>query len=273
MNLRKTMTFLAALLALAGLFAGCAKKTADDGIPRNAQGEIIIRAVTENMYPPYSYVDDNNLLTGYDVEVVRAINSRLAGYDIQIEGLAAEAAYMALQSHTTDVFFDELAITPEREEAYYFSAPYYVGTSNIIVKKGRTDMRVLKDLEGKTVGAYSASVQEALLFAYNENEAAVPIKIVPLVGTVEQSFLNLQNGLYDAYIDSPITAMDIIARNKLELEIVQPPLTGEKIGLVFAKDADGLKLKNLIDPVIRELEKDGTLSRLSLQFTGYEYIP
>jgi ABC-type amino acid transport substrate-binding protein len=125
------------------------------------------------------------------------------------------------------------------------------------------------------VRATSGDVWEKFLLDYNENTAEIPIDIVTLgeAGTIEQVLLNLQNGLFDARIDNPIMATEIINRNKLDLEIIKEPVMGESIGLIYAKDEDGLKLKNLIDPVIKELEKDGTLSRLSLQFTGYEYVP
>jgi L-cystine transport system substrate-binding protein len=271
----KRLVFFLVILSLLAVLAGCAKKQENTGAAGEARENIIIRAVTETAYPPYSYVDDNNVLTGYDVEVVRAIGDRLRGqgYEIQVEGLPAEAAYMALQSHTTDIFFDEMAITPDREERYHFSIPYYVVSSNIIVKKGRTDIKSMKDLEGKRVGSYTGDVWDVFMVEYNENTAEVPIELTPVDGTIEQVLLNLQNGLYEAVINNPVTAAEIISRNKLDLEIVLEPVMGENIGLIFSKDEDGLKLKNLIDPVIAELERDGTLTRLSKQFTGYEYIP
>jgi L-cystine transport system substrate-binding protein len=272
MKTKRLVFFLVILPLLTGL-AGCAKK--DIPAAGKTGGNTIIRAVTETAYPPYSYVDDNNVLTGYDVEVVRAIGERLReqGYEIQVEGLPGEASYMALQSHTTDIFFDEMAITPEREERYHFSIPYYVVSSNIIVKKGRTDIKSIKDLEGKRVGSFTGDVWDVFMTEYNKTTAAVPIELVPVDGSIEQLLLNLQNGLYDAQINNPVTAAEIINRNKLDLEIVPEPVMGENIGLIFAKDEDGLKLKNLIDPIITELERDGTLTRLSKQFTGYEYIP
>lgn len=42
--------------------------------------------------------------------------------------------------------------------------------------------------------------------------------------------------------------------------------------IVFAKNKDGEALKALIDPVIREMKEDGSLSKLSEKWTGGDYV-
>jgi L-cystine transport system substrate-binding protein len=180
---------------------------------------------------------------------------------------------MAFNSHTADIFFDEMDITPEREEVYYFSIPYYKVASNIIVKRDRNDINGLSDLEGKTLGQNQSSNWWAFIENYNKTTAKTPIILVHNGTTIEQTLLAVQYGQFDARIDNPVTATGIINRNKLDLKILPEPVMGENIGLMFAKDENGLKLKNLIDPIIRELENDGTLSRLALEYTGYPYNP
>jgi L-cystine transport system substrate-binding protein len=270
----KKLLLLATALFAAILLFSCPEKKTGTGAEAGRETKII-RAVTENAYPPYSYVDDNGNLTGYDVEVVRAIGEKLkgSGYDLQVEGIDGEAALFALQSHTADIFFDEMAITAERETRYHFSIPYYVVSSNIIVHKDRNDIKTIQDLEGKVLGQFPGDSWDQFLMEYNEKTAVTPIKLEPRPATIEQTLLSLQNGLFDAIIDNPITANEVITRTSLDLQIIPEPVLGENIGLMFQRDDDGLKLKNLIDPVIRELENDGTLTSLSLQFTGYPYNP
>jgi L-cystine transport system substrate-binding protein len=262
-------------LAAIVIAAGCSNKNTKQGSSAENSGDIIIRAATESTYPPFSYLDENNQLTGYDVEVVKAIGERLkgTGYTLEVQALSADALLLALESRKIDIFFDEMAITPSRQERFYFSEPYYRAASYIVVPKGNKNIRNLKDLEGKTVGAYVGDVQSQFIEKYNET-ASTPIKIVLIdSGTEEATLLNLQNGRYDAHLNDPVVVNTIIARNKLDLEIVGDPIFGDQIGLIFTKDEPGLKLKNLIDPIIKDLRADGTLSKLALQFTGIAYNP
>jgi L-cystine transport system substrate-binding protein len=262
--------FFPAVMAVFAILAGCAGKRQGT----EEAGDMVIYAATESTYPPYSYMGEDNVLTGYDVETVRAISDRLEGYTIDIKALSPDAALLALESRTIEIFFDELAVTPARLERFHFSEPYFEARAVIVTQKGRGDIRSLKDLEGKVVGVYVSDSYSQYLEDYNDGQAAVPIKLEYIdSGTEETTLLNLQNGKYDAHISDPVTISTIIDRNKLNLEIVGDPISGEQIALVFTKDARGAELKGLIDPVIRELKNDGTLSRLSIRFTGGDYIP
>jgi len=285
----KTKKFLATVitvLMLAALFAGCKKKSTVAGgpenvpaalanKPRNANGEIVLIATTENAYPPYSYIDESGKLAGFDVEVVREIAARLKplGYELEVKGVNPDVANMVLASHATDVFFDEMSITPERLENFHFSIPYYVVGSNIVVREDETRINGMKDLEGRVVGTFANGSWHVFLQDYNAKTAKTPIKFSIIeAGSAEQSFLNLQNGKFDARLENPITAAAIIKNNGLKLKILPDAVMGENIALMFQHDAEGEAIKALIDPIIAELGKDGTLERLAKEYAGDDYF-
>lgn len=287
MKIRRFLVTVITVLMLAALFGACKKnsKAAAGGQenvpaalankPRNANGEIVLTATTENSYPPYSYVDESGKLTGFDVEVVREIAARLKplGYELKVDGVNPDVANMVLATHATDVFFNEMSITPERLENFYFSIPYYVVGSNIVIRDDEKGINGMKDLEGRVVGTYANDSWHVFLQDYNAKIAKTPIKFSIIeTGSVEQTFLNLQNGKYDARIENPITAATVIQNNSLKLKILPEAVMGEEVGLMFQRDAEGEALKALIDPIIAELGKDGTLERLAKEYAGDNYF-
>ncbi|KAF6610877.1 transporter substrate-binding domain-containing protein, partial [Paenibacillus sp. EKM208P] len=64
-----------------------------------------------------------------------------------------------------------------------------------------------------------------------------------------------------------------IKKEGLQVEAVGEPVQSDNINLVFKKDKQGEELKAKIDPIIKELKTDGTLKKLSEQWTGGEFIP
>ena len=59
----------ACLVGLAGALAGCSSEET-----ANADGEQVIRVGTQNDYPPFAFADDANQLTGYDVDMMKAVD-------------------------------------------------------------------------------------------------------------------------------------------------------------------------------------------------------
>lgn len=94
-----------------------------------------IRFAMSGGYPPFNYYDDQNQLTGFDVEIARAVCKELgvkytpitSAWDGIIEGLRAKRY---------DGVWGSMAITEERMRVVDFSDPYYLSGAQLLVKKG-----------------------------------------------------------------------------------------------------------------------------------------
>jgi L-cystine transport system substrate-binding protein len=242
------------------------------GGKKEASG-IVLYAATQPDYPPFCYLDDQNKLTGFDVEVFNAVNERFEGYTIELQSLGWEAMFLSLESRRLDIIGDEVAINPERQEKFLFSDPYFEAQSVIVTKKGRNDIKTLKDLEGKKVLTFVGDSYDLLVTAYNEQNGN-RIIIQRVDGVPEADVLqDVQNGKYDAHVNDPVMIKALIAKHNLDLEIVGDVIQGDLIGFVFNKDERGREIKARIDPIIKALKDDGTLSRLSVKWTGGDFIP
>ena len=95
------LAVLGGLLAIGGPAAAGA-----DGEPR------VVRVGTEGVYPPFTYRDpETNELTGFDVEVMRAIGEE-AGWDLKFVEAPFDSLFPALDSSRIDVIANQVTITP-----------------------------------------------------------------------------------------------------------------------------------------------------------------
>ncbi|MGZ0038862.1 transporter substrate-binding domain-containing protein [Paenibacillus ottowii] len=255
------------LVLLTGALSGCSSKEA-------ASGDKVLYVGTQNDYPPFAFTNDKNELTGYDVEVIKEIDKKLDGYKIEFVPSGWDAIFLALDANKVQIIADEVAKNPEREKKYLFSdESYFSAQSVIIVKKGRTDIHSLKDLEGKKVAASVGDSYTQLLEQYNAKHGNKIILKYNDTGTSSDNLQDVQNGRVDAYVNDPVMTAATIKKEGLQVEAVGEPVQSDSINLVFKKDKQGEELKAKIDPIIKELKADGTLKKLSEQWTGGEFIP
>nr|WP_316047222.1 transporter substrate-binding domain-containing protein [Planococcus glaciei] len=123
---------LVLLLGAGSVLSGCSSKEA------GATGEQVITVGTQNDYPPFAFADENNELTGYDVEVVKAVDEKLDGYTFEFTAVPWDSMFLALESNKIQAIADQVAKTPERQGKYLFTDESYFAAETVIaVKSGR----------------------------------------------------------------------------------------------------------------------------------------
>ena len=256
-------------LGVIGALSGCSSEEAT-----SSTGDQVVVVGTQNDYPPFAFADDTNELTGYDVEMVKAIDEKLDGYTFEFVAVPWDSMFLALESNKVQAIADQVAKTPERQEKYLFTDESYFAAETVIaVKTGREDIQTVEDLEGKAVGALAGDSYTLLLEEYNET-ADTPIELkYSESGNPSEILQDVQNGRVDAYVNDPIMMNAVLEKNDLGVEIVGQPLVNDDMGIVLKNGEEGEKLKALIDPILKELKEDGTLTDLSIKWTGGEYIP
>lgn len=266
---RNRYLFVSLFLLAAGTLGGCSSKEAT-----SATGDQVILVGTQNDYPPFAFADDNNELTGYDIEVVKAIDEKLDGYEFEFVAVPWDSMFLALESNKIQAIADQVAKTPERQAKYLFTDESYFAAETVIaVKSGREDIQTIEDLEGKAVGALAGDSYTLLLEEYNET-AATPIDLkYSESGNPSELLQDVQNGRVDAYVNDPIMINAVLEKNDLGVEIVGQPLVNDDMGIVLKNGEQGEELKALVDPILEQLKQDGTLAELSKKWTGGEYIP
>ena len=240
------------LLALLAPLAVVAPASAADGEER------VVRVGTEGTYPPFSFTEDGEL-TGYDIEVVRAVAEE-AGWRLEFVQSQFDALFGALDAGRIDVIANQITINPEREARYAFSEPYAYSRGVIVAAAGSTDIRGLDDLEGK-VTAQSAT----------SNWSEVAREAGARVENVEQFAQAadlVSRGRVDAIVNDNIAVLDYLATTgDEEVEIVGD--AGDELSrqsLAFRQDDEALARE--ADQALEALRADGTLADISEEYFG-----
>lgn len=268
------ITSIALILTLT--LAGCgssknnagANTEAASGEASKAAKKIVVGTGTQ--FPNVCFIDENGKLTGFDVELVREIDKRLADYEFDIQTLEFTNLLLSLETKKIDLVAHEMEKNPEREQKYLFNTePYAHWRNKIIVAKVNDSIQSLDDLKGKKVLTTATSAQSTILENYNK-ENGNAIEIVYQNGGANDSVAQVTSGRVDAFLAADFT-LSLIDPKK-ELKSVGPALSEADILFMFRKDdPEEKKLSDAVDGAIKELKADGTLAKLSSQWLDNDF--
>ncbi|MDR1885240.1 MAG: transporter substrate-binding domain-containing protein [Synergistaceae bacterium] len=236
-----------------------------------AADEVVIVA-TEAAFPPFNMFGEKGEIIGYDVAVTKAIDELIPGVTFKLEPVPWESFFLGLDSGRYDIVVDQMNWTEARAEKYLFGeVPYFYATNAIIFKKGRDDIKSLKDLHGKRVAAAVGSFNTTWIEDYNEkNKAGITIEYYDAeAGNIMKEIVADR---VDAFLNHPVLTKYIADSENLPLDYVISPEFGVKPAYyMFNNNANGQKYQKLFDEALKKLAADGTLTRLSVEWCGADY--
>lgn len=270
--LRTAGILLTALLGVTGI-SGC-QKTADNGSDVKQQdGVITVQVGTMGTYSPFSYYDEDDSLTGYDIEVVRKIEELDPSIHFEFTSGPWDSLFVGLESDKFQMLANQIARTEEREEKYYLSEyGYHMVVNRLIVKKGRTDIQDFEDLKGLKVGLTVGDNHNEEVEEWNEANGNV-IDLVYYEEDVTTLLQEIVNGKIDATLNDPVMAVSKAKLQGLEVEPVGEQLSAKPAYFVFQKDEQGKIIKEKVDAALKQLIDSGELSELSVEWFGTDYTP
>lgn len=218
---------------------------------------------TEGLYSPFTYKDATGQLTGFDVEVARAIGKKLG---IQIDFVTApwDALIAGLDAKRFDAVFNQVTPNPERQAKYNLTTPYMVEHGALIVRSDNTQIKSFADVKGR---------KSANTFTTNWGQYAKSLgaQMVTIQDST-QAFQLVATRRVDLTINSEI-AFETFKK-------AQPNIPLKKVAQTdFGVEASGLfrkedvALSQLFSQAIIELINDGTIAQLSQKFLGVDASP
>ncbi|WP_458318450.1 ABC transporter permease subunit [Mycolicibacterium brisbanense] len=248
------MPLLGLLLILALLTAACGPSANNTTDPVKSAG--VLRVGTEGVYSPFSYHDPTTgQLTGYDVDVARAVAEKL-GVRVEFVETPWDSIFAALEANRFDVVANEVTITPERQAKYDLSEPYSVGEGVIVTRADNHSINSLADLKGKVAAENATS-----------NWSDVARKAGARVETVEgftQAIALLNQGRVDLVVNDSIAVYAYLAETN-DKSVRIAGTVGEKSEQGFAARKNSGLLPEL-NKALDELRADGTLASISQKY-------
>ncbi|GGX45063.1 transporter substrate-binding domain-containing protein [Saccharospirillum salsuginis] len=112
----------------------------------------VFEVANSGAYPPFSFVNTDGELVGFDVDIAEALADRM-GVDVNIQTSPWNGIVAALAGGRFDACICSMSVTEERKRAVDFTDSYYSAGLSVWVRGDNTDINSLDDLEGKRVGS------------------------------------------------------------------------------------------------------------------------
>jgi polar amino acid transport system substrate-binding protein len=180
----KLLAFFATLLALIAGIAPASAQSKAEIVPDVWQGDVLrpkpelrldrLRFVTDSDYPPFHYFDEEGVLTGFNVDLARAICEALA-VECDIRPVEWEDLFKSLDDGEADAAIASIRIDADSLTRADFTSRYYATPARFIARKESEfkDIRP-ETVEGKKVAVARGTGHEAFLKLYFPTAEAVP---------------------------------------------------------------------------------------------------
>ncbi len=216
---------------------------------------------TMGTYAPFTYHEKDGKLTGYDVEVTRAVAQKL-GLQVEFKETPWDAMMAGLKAGRFDLVANQVALTsPERQAMFDKAEPYSWSGKMIVARNDHAPIAKIEDIKG---------IKTAVMLSSNYDEVAKKMGAdLVHTDTMAQGLMNVQQKRAEITLNDELSLLDYLKKNPDSgLKSVWRTPREEKLGagLVMNKGNDAALAK--INTAMNELKADGTLKKLGEQFFG-----
>lgn len=258
--MKRMIAVMLAVFMLASVLTMAVSAKGSDDLLETIQERGTIIVGLEGDWAPWSYVDENDELTGYDVEVAKAIADKL-GVEIQIVPGEWDGLFAGMDAGRYDMVVNGVEVTEERADKYDLSTPYAYIRTALIVKGDNDSIKTFEDLKGKKTANSIASTYMNLAESYGATCYGV--------STLDETLTMVLQGRVDATLNAIVSFTDYMAQHPdSNLKVVATTEEASNVAIPMRKGDETASLREAVNKAIDELHEDGTLSELSTRFFG-----
>ena len=222
-------------------------------------------------YKPFEFLDENNKLVGYDIDVGSEIGKRLGGVTPAPQDTNWSTVIQSLYNGDFDLILGGMTATEERYKRVNFSYPYMDASSGLLVMKN-SGIKSPSMLGGKVVSAGAGTPQ------INQLKLAAKEHSISYKGDIktfdkdEVAYAAMRSGRLDAYAS---TLVSLLAFAQTSDDVTVIPFTSkmwkaEYTAMAFKKEDESLG--SAINQIIVDMKNDGTLASLQKKWFGQSFV-
>lgn len=251
------------------------KTTTNDN--ENGKKEIVVG--TSGSPKPFTFVDGSNELTGYDIEMVKAIFEKLPDYDIAFEKTEFTSVLAGLDTNRYQIGANNFAMNDERKEKYIYSDPIFKNQYVIAISEKVSGIESFADLNGKSTEVSPGLNYATALENYNKENPDEQVKIDYSETELLNVLQSVESGKYDFQLIDKAMGQQFIDEHQLKLKLVDLSKDdSDRIGtpysyLLFSKTQEGEKLSEQVNEALKKVIDTGKASEISKQFLGGDFAP
>lgn len=269
--MKKYLTLFLSAMAIILVLAGCNTSKSDDQTNESNNdkeetdasetegGELIIGV--DDKFAPMGFRDDNNELTGFDIEYAEAAAEHM-GMEVKFQPIDWKTKETELSSGRIDLIWNGYTITDERKEKVLFTKPY-LSNAQVVVTKADADIEKLDDLDGKVVGLQALSSAADALSA---NPIESKIKSISEYADNVLALTDLKIGRVDAVVIDEVVIDYYMAQEEDTFKVIGDELAPEEYGIGVKKGNEALLEK--LQAALDQMNEDGTAEEISVKWFG-----
>ncbi|MGB5207442.1 MAG: transporter substrate-binding domain-containing protein [Azonexus sp.] len=245
LRLRKLLAGLVASLCLAM------------GMAAHAADQPLKIAVLENS-PPMSFRDANGRLTGFSIEIARALCEEMQAR-CEFQTIVLERLLDALAGGEFDIAAASLLDTPERRQRILLARPYFRSVTLWYAKPG-----IEPGAHGLRVAVVKGSAQESYARKQGWNTVAVQTNGelgAPLIAGVAQAAIVPMNSSFNLQKDASFLRLGLGST-----VMKAPELVGNAS---FGINPQRPELKIAVDEALDRIKRNGVYERINTQFLPF----
>lgn len=270
-NSLRPFCLVLALLTSFAVLSCPAVSAAKDLLDRvKERGEIVIG--TEARFAPFEFVEEGKIV-GYSADLLALVMQGLPGVKVNRLDVPWQGILPGLEAKKFDYIVTSVTTTRERFDRYHLSVPIADATVALLVGK-KSAIGKPEDIVGRVVGSQAGSAQLKALQALNDRllkEQGKGVKEIKEYVDFDEAFADLEAGRIEAVAQSFPNLSDAVKKRPDAFRILSPPFGVKKyFSWAARKDEDSTSLAAFFDNRIKELIKDGSMTKLQIKWFGFE---
>ncbi|WP_422120020.1 amino acid ABC transporter substrate-binding protein [Latilactobacillus curvatus] len=264
MKLKKTALIAALLMSMIGL-AGCAQRNqqADQWATIQKSQKIVVGI--DDSFVPMTYREKNGQLTGFDVDLARAI-FKGSGIRVDFQSIDWDMKETELNNQTIDLIWSGYSKTAQRAKRVAFSDPYLTNRQMIVSLK-KHPVNQMADLTNQPLGVQTGSSGMEQLERYPKRLQQRIANHAPILyDTYNNAFIDLQaDRIKGLLIDEVYAQFEIKSRhNGSDFQAIDSPFAAEQFAVGMRPQDQ--QLRQFINRRYRVLQANGTLAKLKAKW-------
>lgn len=232
-----------------------------DGAATTQPRRVVVRFLTEGDYPPFNYLDEEGVLTGFNVDLARALCNEIgAACDIRVRPW--DELLLALKRGDADAVIAGHAVTPQALTQVDFTDRYFFTPGRFATKiETEKDEISPEGLDGQTIAVARGSPHEAYLKTFFRDSR------IQLYETPDLAREALLQGKADYVFDDGVGLAfwinGTLSRRCCELRggpYLEPRYFGD--GLAIAVPRNDPQIKTLINDALHRVRASGRFEEL-----------
>lgn len=271
----------AAVVVVAGAIVAV-RTTQSKKIPTTgakAKVEKVLQVAHTQSYKPYDFVNDKGESDGFEVQVLKAVDEKLPDYKFNYNPTSDEDLLIGLESGKYDIGTKGAWKTPEREQKFIIPeekiAASVIGLTYRTADKAKySNLEDFAKQNGKLIPISPQNAQYKVIEDFNAANPKTPIKLDAADQfTISDAYAWLLEGRYDGFFDIKLSFDNSVLAadgpyHDYASKLSYVPYKGIPTYPIIHKNATNESFDKAYDKAIKELEADGTLTKLSKKYFG-----